>query len=101
MPRQGQQTFPRRLDPGRKPSAYQCWLDELYGAPWVVYSKPPFGDAERGLQYLARHTHRVAISHDRPQSLEGDRVVFDWKAYRDNNKVKIMSLEAWSSHGAS
>ncbi len=93
MARQGQPVFPRRLDPREQPSAYKCWLEELYAVPWVVYSKPPFGGAERGLQYLARYTHRVAISHDRLQRLEGDRVVFDWKDYRDDNKVKTMSLD--------
>ncbi len=94
MARQGQPIFPRRLNPGDEPSVYQCWLDELYAAPWVVYSKPPFGGAERGLQYLARYTHRVAISQDRLQRLDNDRVVFDWKDYRDESKVKAMSLDA-------
>ncbi len=94
MARQGQPVFPRRLDPRDEPSAYRCWLDELYTAPWVVYSKPPFGGAERGLQYLARYTHRVAISQDRLRRLEDDRVVFDWKDYRDDGKVKVMSLDA-------
>ena len=94
MAREGQRVFPRRLDPREQPSAYKCWLDELYTAPWVVYSKPPFGGVERGLQYLARYTHRVAISNDRLKRLENDRVVFDWKDYRDGSKVKTMSLDA-------
>ncbi len=94
MARQGQPVFPRRLDPKSQPSAYLCWVDELYAAPWVVYSKPPFGGAERGLQYLARYTHRVAISDDRLKGLDGDRVVFDWKDYRDDNQVKVTRLEA-------
>ncbi len=29
---------------------------------WVVYAKPPFGGPEHVLHYLARYTHRVAIS---------------------------------------
>jgi hypothetical protein len=29
---------------------------------WVVFAKPPFGGAEQVLKYLARYTHRVAIS---------------------------------------
>ncbi len=94
LARQGQPVFPRRLDPKSQPSAYLCWLDELYTAPWVVYSKPPFGGAERGLQYLARYTHRVAISDDRLRRLEDDRVVFDWKDYRDDSQMKVTSLEA-------
>ena len=29
---------------------------------WVVHAKPPFGGPEQVLKYLARYTHRVAIS---------------------------------------
>ena len=94
MARQSQPIFPKRLDPKDQPSAYRCWLEELYAAPWVVYSKSPFGGAERGLQYLARYTHRVAISQDRLKGLDNDQVVFDWKDYRDDNQVKTMSLGA-------
>ena len=94
MARQSPPIFPRRLDPRDEPGAYQSWLDELYTAPWVVYSKPPFGGAARGLQYLARYTHRVAISDQRLLRLERDRVVFEWKDYREEGKVKVMSLEA-------
>ncbi len=35
------------------PSAYLAWLDQLRGLDWVVFSKPPFGGSQRGLQYLA------------------------------------------------
>ncbi len=94
MARESQPIFPSRLDPRDQPGAYQNWLDELYAAPWVVYSKPPFGGAKRGLQYLARYTHRVAISENRLLRIENDRVVFEWKDYRDDSKVKPMSLDA-------
>ena len=94
MAQQGQSVFPRRLDPKDEPSAYRCWLEELYTAPWVVYSKPPFGGAKRGLQYLARYTHRIAISEDRLKRLEGERVIFDWKDYRKDGQVQEMSLDA-------
>jgi hypothetical protein len=32
---------------------------------WVVYAKRPFGGPEHELHYLARYTHRVAISSHR------------------------------------
>ena len=86
--------FPRRLDPQQAHSAYQKWLDELYSTPWVVYSKPPFGGASGGLNYLARYTHRVAISNYRLIGLEGDRVIFRWKDYRAGGEVKTTSLDA-------
>ena len=41
---------------------------------WVVYSKPPFGGPGHVLKYLARYTHRVAISNGRLLSLEKSQV---------------------------
>jgi hypothetical protein len=45
-------------------------------AEWVVYAKPPFGGPRQVLKYLARYTHRVAISNSRLTALEGGRVTF-------------------------
>ena len=43
---------------------------------WVVYAKPPFGGAEHVLNYLARYTHRVAISNHRLVTFEnGQRLI--------------------------
>ena len=61
---------------------------------WVVYAKPPFGGPEQVLKYLARYTHRVAISNRRIVSMEDGRVSFEWKDYADGNKTKTMTLEA-------
>ena len=48
---------------------------------WVVYAKAPFGSPEQVLKYLARYTHRVAISDRRIQSIDDKGVTF---RYRDN-----------------
>ena len=61
---------------------------------WVVFAKPPFGGPEQVLKYLARYTHRVAISNRRLLSMEDGRVTFEYKDYADGNKSKIMTLEA-------
>jgi hypothetical protein len=61
---------------------------------WVVHAKPPFGGPEQVLKYLARYTHRVAISNRRLLSMEGGRVSFEWKDYADGNQTKIMTLDA-------
>src|SRR5262245_42275947 len=42
---------------------FNSWLRELWQVEWVVYAKPPFGGPEQVLKYLARYTHRVAISN--------------------------------------
>ena len=90
----GERIPPHRLDPADSPSTYLAWRDGLYRKAWVVYSKPPFGGAEGGLEYLGRYSHRVAISNSRLLGLEGDRVVFRYKDYRDGGRVKVTSLEA-------
>ena len=61
---------------------------------WVVYSKPPFGGPEHVLKYLARYTHRVAISNGRLISLENGQVRFRWRDSRHNNRSSTMRLEA-------
>jgi Putative transposase/Transposase zinc-binding domain len=61
---------------------------------WVVYSKPPFGGPEQVLKYLARYTHRVAISNHRLIALEDGEVTFHWKDYAHEAKQKTMKLKA-------
>ena len=46
------------------------------------------------LKYLARYTHRVAISNHRLRALENGRVTFDWKDYADHSRTKTMTLDA-------
>jgi hypothetical protein len=46
------------------------------------------------LRYLARYTHRVAISNGRLLSLEEGHVRFRWRDSRDANQIKEMSLDA-------
>ena len=53
---------------------------------WVVYAKPPFGGPVQVLKYLARYTHRVAISNSRLISLEGGEAAFRWKDYAHGNR---------------
>ena len=66
-----------------------CWQTE-----WVVYAKRPFGGPEQVLKYLARYTHRVAISNQRLVKVEEDQVHFRWKNYAQGNIQKVMALEA-------
>jgi hypothetical protein len=43
--------------------AFAAYLAPLRKRKWYVYSKPPFGGPKAVLAYLARYTHRVAISN--------------------------------------
>ena len=69
-------------------------LNDLYKTNWVVYSKPPFIKPETVFEYLARYTHRIAISNHRIIKVEDDKVYFHWRDYSDGNKKKVMALDA-------
>jgi hypothetical protein len=60
----------------------------------VVYSKPPFGGPEHVLKYLARYTHRIALSNGRLLSLDNGQVRFRWRDSRHNNRSSVMTLDA-------
>jgi Putative transposase/Transposase zinc-binding domain len=69
-------------------------LGPLYAKDWVVYAKPPFGGPEQVLKYLARYTHRIAISNHRLVKLEPGRVTFRYHDYADSRKEKLLTLSA-------
>jgi hypothetical protein len=75
-------------------SAYAVWSTSLPDKEWVVYAKPPFGGPEQVLKYLARYTHRVAISNSRLLELHNGRVTFRYKDYADTHRPKTMTLDA-------
>lgn len=63
------------------PEGFAAFLRSQRERAWVVYAKAPFGSPEQVLKYLARYTHRVAISDRRIQSIDEKGVTF---RYRDN-----------------
>jgi hypothetical protein len=69
-------------------------LGPLYAKDWVVYAKPPFGGPEQVLKYLARYTHRVALSNHRLVKLEEGRVTFRYRDYAEARKEKLLTLSA-------
>ncbi len=81
-----------------EPSAFKAHLAPLRRAEWVVYAKRPFGGPAAVLAYLARYTHRVAISNSRLVAMDDKGVTFRWKDYRTANpatgavKIKTMRL---------
>jgi hypothetical protein len=66
----------------------------LFSHDWVVYAKRPFGGPEHVLHYLARYTHRVAISNHRIVNFADDRVTFRWKDYAHKGKQRLMTVTA-------
>ena len=58
----------------------------------VVYAKPPFAGPEAVLAYLARYTHRVAISNSRLVALDERGVTFRYKDYRRDGRVRYRTM---------
>jgi hypothetical protein len=61
------------------PARFVALLDEMYRTAWVVYAKPPFGDATKVYAYLGRYTHRVGLSNARLRSVDDGGVCFATK----------------------
>jgi len=80
--REGELEFQGRLARHRSPAAFQRLLHEACRTEWVVYAKPPFEGPEHVLAYLARYTHRVAISNHRLLHVDDRSVTFRFKDYR-------------------
>ncbi len=90
----GELSFSGKIASLREVSAWRELIASLRQTEWVVYAKPPFGGPKQVLKYLARYTHRVAISNQRLISIDGGKVAFHWKDYAHGGKRKIMTLEA-------
>ena len=74
--------------------AFAAYLAPLRNSKWVVYCKRPFGGPKEVLRYLARYTHRVAISNRRLIACDDRGVTFKWKDYRIEGpeRYKVMTL---------
>ena len=92
--RDGRLVLAGRLTDLALPRAWHAFVASLAQTDWVVYAKAPFGSAEQVLKYLARYTHRVAISNRRLVSLEQGQVAFRYKDYRRGHRERVMRLEA-------
>jgi hypothetical protein len=80
----------------RDRDAFAALLAPLRKTDWVVYAKRPFAGPDAVLAYLARYTHRVAISNSRLVAFDQRGVTFKWKDYRakGHRRQKLMTLDA-------
>jgi hypothetical protein len=88
----GKLEFHGKLVSLAQPAAFEHLLNVSVRQDWVVYAKPPFGGPRQVLKYLARYTHRVAISNQRLIDLQDGQVRFRYKDYADQQQTKVMPL---------
>jgi hypothetical protein len=92
--RRGRLRFPGVLTPLSGSDRFNALLSQVVRTEWVVYARPPWGGAATVLKYLARYTHKAAISNHRLVDLADGRVRFRWKDYAHGGRQGTMTLEA-------
>jgi len=79
-------------DPQRANADWSERHRALYQYKWVVYAKTPLGGPAQVLEYLARYTHRTAISNERIVNITSDQVAFKARA-DDKGGKRIVKLD--------
>ena len=74
--------------------AFNRFLEPLYNKTWITYIEPPKGKAENVIEYVGRYSFRVAISNERIKNIENGHITFEYKDYKDNSKIKDMTITA-------
>jgi hypothetical protein len=90
---QGQLTLAGRCREWAEPKPWKRLLAALRDKEWAVYAKEPC-DSEHILTYLARYTHRVAISNHRLVALQDGQVTFRFKDSKRGGQLRTRTLEA-------
>jgi hypothetical protein len=88
----GRLAFFGEIEGLRRREAFATHLAPLKRKSWFVYAKPPFAGPEAVLAYLARYTHRVAISNSRLIGLDERGVTFRYKDYRRNGRERLRTM---------
>ena len=73
---------------------FNKFLEPLYKKTWITYIEPPKGKAENVIEYIGRYSFRVAISNERIKNISDGKVTFEYKDYKDNSKIKEMTISA-------
>jgi len=92
--RQRQLTLVGRCRALAEPVPWQRLLADVRDKEWVVYAKEPLQEPQHVLKYLARYTHRVAISNHRLVALENGQVTFRYKDYQRGHRLRTLTLDA-------
>jgi len=88
----GRLVFFGEIESLRHCPAFKAHLAPLRRKNWFVYAKPPFAGPAAVLAYLARYTHRVAISNSRLLALDERGVTFRYKDYRRDGQARYRTM---------
>jgi len=93
---QGKLIFPGKTASLASPDEFARLMRRVNGKKnkWVVDCRPPFDGPETVVDYLARYTHRIAISSNRILDVSDGKVTFKYKDRKDNNATRTVTLDA-------
>ena len=91
---QGELTIPDSREDLNNPVMFEYFLNDLASDKWVNYAKRPFGSPEQVVKYIGRYTHRVALINNRLLDMEGGKIRFMVKDYRNSGRPEEMTLPA-------
>ena len=73
---------------------FNDFLRPLYKKDWVEYIEPPKGSPENVIEYIGRYSFRIAISNKRIKDISNGKVTFEYKDYKDNSNIKVITITA-------
>ena len=91
---QGELIIPDSREDLSNPVMFEYFLNDLASDKWVNYAKRPFGSPEQVVKYIGRYTHRVALTNNRLLDMDGGKIRFLVKDYKNNCKTIEMTLPA-------
>ena len=86
--------FPEDKQTLKDKNIFNKFLEPLYKKTWITYIEPPKGNPENVIEYIGRYSFRVAISNERIKNIFNGQVTFEYKDYKDNSKIKEMTITA-------
>ena len=87
-------TFPKDKEYLENKYEFNKFLEPLYKKTWITYIEPPKGSPENVIEYIGRYSFRVAISNERIKDISNGKITFEYKDYKDESKIKLMTISA-------
>lgn len=94
MLKESELKFPKDKKYLKNKENFNKFIEPLYKKTWITYIEPPKGEPENVIEYIGRYSFRVAISNERIKSIDNGKVTFEYKDYKDESKIKLMTISA-------
>ena len=92
--KQNELTLEGKIDYLKQASAFWQFKKKLYETDWIVHTEEPFKNPDSVIEYLARYTHKIAISNYRIKAIGENSVTFSYLDRNNNDKQETMTLTA-------